>query len=101
MKLHNGSLPLAGMAVAILRPSRLTGAGLRINPQHANAVDPLHGVLDLNLVGLRVHTEGVAVAGLGFPRALLGDQRLEYDLCRFHITPPPRSWGLNENSTSR
>src|SRR5439155_3748254 len=61
----------------------------RVHAEHLHVEDTLHGVLDLGLVGFRMHDERV-YAAVERPVRLLRDDRSEDDVARiFHGVSPP------------
>src|SRR5438445_195071 len=67
------------------RPPRLTLAVHRAHVHHFHVVRPLDRILDLMLVRFRVHLKRIRIPRLLLMRALLGDQRLDDDICLLHV----------------
>src|SRR3954465_5698859 len=76
---HDGALGVLALAEPVAGPPRLARAVERVDRGHLDVEHLLDRDLDLGLVGVRVHQEGVLV-GVEEAVALLGDDRRDQDV---------------------
>ena len=85
IKKYNRLLPARRHAVCPAFPAVLTSAVSSPDFLDFDAVNSLHRVLYLGLIGPLIHLEGVRTLDICEMHTLLGDQRSNYDIVVIHI----------------